>query len=623
MSLNNIVSPVPSVFHHARPSSYAHITLAVQQKTGTKPPANLMREEDNMELDLEGGQPPMVRRRLSINHSSPLREPANGSLGYPPTPPSSRRRNLELPSAFEPDAEGDSGERAMSESPEPDVEVDKPVESTENEADKLSISSPPLKPHFPLLRPETGLTEDGLRLLPPRPKAEQKEIYEMLSKAIMVRREWERQTREQRVNPILVDNLMRNEETEAKPSTSTPEDVMKDVRERLLSPPKEEQLLSIRSALASKFAIQQESLAEKQERLRREYFELNEMWLRHCAHLDTLYKTNEINDSMTQGGRVTRRSSQALGDVIRSDLEMEQILASLGNEDMTDPNHLAVRNVATIPDMISVEKGRVDYVFDDTNGKVDDPATFYDPRSGFHDWTPEEEKIFYNKYADHPKQFGIIASFLEHKTSVQCVLYYYIHKKRLIDFRNAANMTTTKRRGKGMRRHGKQKGNALLADVQQADRSRPASRGRRRGRGGAVADVGRPRGAETPPSTAGGEPLDGRLRRRRAAVVAAQKLDLEDSQSVVSFFYARSSEAWSYLNARTLTMPPLLRRKRGAGENQGPPLKLRAVRRRLARVRSVKAAILLLLRAGSQREQRRLGLNQKEVRILLAIASLR
>ncbi len=210
-----------------------------------------------------------------------------------------------------------------------------------------------------------------------------------------------------------------------------------------------------------------------------------------CAGLDCTTKASVMEETTAITGRTTRRSAATLGDAVRSDLEMEQILATLGNEDLTDPHHLAVRNIAVIPDMISVEQGAVDYIFDDTSGLVKDPATYYDARTGFYDWTPDEEQIFIAKYADYPKQFGAIASFLPHKSQAQCVLYYYLHKKRLVDFRTAVNIGNGKRK-KGVRRGGKQKGNALLADIQQTDSQKPPGR-RRRGRPPANPEAKAPR----------------------------------------------------------------------------------------------------------------------------------
>ena len=106
------------------------------------------------------------------------------------------------------------------------------------------------------------------------------------------------------------------------------------------------------------------------------------------------------------------------------------------------------------------------------------------------------------------------------------MLYYYIHKKRLIDFRSAANSAANKR--KGTRKGRKRKGNALLADIEQTDSQRPAGRGRRRG-------GGRGRGGGVQPV----EESDRPKRRRAAAlaagpkIVMAKEMEMDDSASVV------------------------------------------------------------------------------------------
>jgi len=116
--------------------------------------------------------------------------------------------------------------------------------------------------------------------------------------------------------------------------------------------------------------------------------------------------------------------------------------------------------------MISVKNGKVDYLFDDTCHRVENPTEYYAPEAGIHDWTEEEKKIFLDKYAAYPKQFGIIANCLPNKTSSQCVDYYYLHKKGLIDFRKVVSKFSSKRRRRGA---GKRKGNALLTDIQKHD----------------------------------------------------------------------------------------------------------------------------------------------------------
>jgi hypothetical protein len=147
---------------------------------------------------------------------------------------------------------------------------------------------------------------------------------------------------------------------------------------------------------------------------------------------------------------------------------MEQIIASLGVEELTDPSYLAIKNVAKIPDMISVTEGSVPYLFDDTNNIVDDPSEFYGASSGQDYWTEEERDVFLNEFAAHPKQFGLIAQRLPNKTAAQCVTYYYLHKKQGVDFKKAVMQYGTSRRRKNGRA-SKQRGNALLADIRRHD----------------------------------------------------------------------------------------------------------------------------------------------------------
>lgn len=279
------------------------------------------------------------------------------------------------------------------------------------------------------------------------------------------------ESREQRANHILIDNKNDSVWPELRTSSNSlikngDEIIMKDVEEN-----------GLHSKLSNYLAGTATFIAEKQERLKKEYMELHEKWLANCSRLDCILKSGVSEELVIVTGRATRRSV-VTSDAVRSDLEMERIIASLGNEDLTDPNQLAVRNVATIPDMISVINGVVEVTVDNTSVRVNNPEEFYDSRSGFIDWTEEEERIFYEKYSEYPKQFATIASFLAHKTTAQCVLYYYIYKKRLVDFRKAANMGVNKKRRGG--RPGKQKSNALLADIQSRDEEKPR-RGRRKG----------------------------------------------------------------------------------------------------------------------------------------------
>ncbi|KAF5368925.1 hypothetical protein D9758_002882 [Tetrapyrgos nigripes] len=352
-----------------------------------------------------------------------------------------------------------------------------PADSDTSE-DAQTRSSPPISqrptavhaPTIPDLRPED---------IPKMTDA--KDIRGALRVVVMTRLLAERRTRQQIVEPVLVTNLNLPPGPFPESESGTSPEVLLD---EMTSPENEatqrrsEKFGQIRGGLVERFEARQVALKDKVQRLTEEYLDLHERWTAHCAVLDEQAKSKAnvlfpavgpapVPPPPPVTGRTTRRSAASLGDAVRSDFEMEQIIASLGYDEATDPSQLSCRNVAKIPEMISVVKGKVDHVYDDNNLLVEDPVLYYAPQTGINDWTEEEKQIFLDKFLAYPKQFGAIAKFLPNKTTAQCVDYYYLHKK-LINIKEivANNAPGRKgRRGKG----GKRKGNALLTDIIQHD----------------------------------------------------------------------------------------------------------------------------------------------------------
>ena len=58
-----------------------------------------------------------------------------------------------------------------------------------------------------------------------------------------------------------------------------------------------------------------------------------------------------------------------------------------------------------------------------------DASEFYKERIKMPYWSLEEKQIFIEKFTQCPKNFGYISSFLENKTTEQCVQFYYMTKK--------------------------------------------------------------------------------------------------------------------------------------------------------------------------------------------------
>jgi hypothetical protein len=274
----------------------------------------------------------------------------------------------------------------------------------------------------------------------------------------------DQQRRDDRVNTILMENLSISRVADDEPPTSQ-EKLVDHVSTKRLNPNGDDHFLAAKSWLCARFERRQAAFSEKSQRLQAEYQALHKRWRRHCASLNEQARPVE-SDTAPVSGRTTRRTAANLGDTVRSDLEMEQIIASLGYDEATDPNQLSARNLAVIPDMISVT-GKPQVFFDDTNHLVHNPNEYYAPYTGIHDWTEPEKELFVDKYAAFPKQFGTIAEYLPNKTPSQCVDYYYLHKKKLIDFRRVVSQFAPNKRKR--RRTGKQKGNGLLSDIRQHD----------------------------------------------------------------------------------------------------------------------------------------------------------
>ena len=297
------------------------------------------------------------------------------------------------------------------------------------------------------------------------PLSDAKSKADALRIVVMTRLLFDHQSREERIDPVLMANLSIASPPEVHP-TSNPGMLLIKMNTGQALVNRMSSFASTRPSIVMYLEQRQALVSNKIARLREEYLSLHENWVAHCTALNEQQKTLASEHEMQHGGRTTRRST-AITDAVRSDFEMEQIIASLGNDDATDPNHLSMRNLAKVPDMISVVNGKVDYLFDDTADRVENPSEYFAPDAGIGEWTEAEKKIYLDKFAAHPKQFGVIADALPNKTTGQCVDYYYLHKKRLINFRQVVSQfAPNKRKRRGM---GKRKGNGLLADIAMHD----------------------------------------------------------------------------------------------------------------------------------------------------------
>jgi nuclear receptor co-repressor 1 len=87
------------------------------------------------------------------------------------------------------------------------------------------------------------------------------------------------------------------------------------------------------------------------------------------------------------------------------------------------------RNFLKMPALIIDEKEKRSTKFVSKNGLIEDPVLVEKERAVINPWTHEEKEVFMQMLASFGKDFSKISSFLQHKTTADCVEFYYKHHK--------------------------------------------------------------------------------------------------------------------------------------------------------------------------------------------------
>uniref|UniRef100_A0A8C5CB31 Nuclear receptor corepressor 2 n=1 Tax=Gadus morhua TaxID=8049 RepID=A0A8C5CB31_GADMO len=133
-------------------------------------------------------------------------------------------------------------------------------------------------------------------------------------------------------------------------------------------------------------------------------------------------KQRELQERMQS--RVGQRGSLA-SSAARSEHEVSEIIDGISEQENTEKQ---MRQLAVIPPMLfDAEQQRIKFI--NMNGLMGDPMKVYKDRQVMNMWSEQEKDTFREKFIQHPKNFSLIASFLERKTVAECVLFYYLTKK--------------------------------------------------------------------------------------------------------------------------------------------------------------------------------------------------
>uniref|UniRef100_A0A2A4K491 SANT domain-containing protein n=1 Tax=Heliothis virescens TaxID=7102 RepID=A0A2A4K491_HELVI len=123
--------------------------------------------------------------------------------------------------------------------------------------------------------------------------------------------------------------------------------------------------------------------------------------------------------------REERERFHRLGARVKSEAELEEIADGLHEQEHEDKK---MRSLTVVPPLLrDPSDATPKYV--DTNRRCMDMESEHKELQLRNVWSQAERELFREKYLQHPKNFGQIASFLPRKSVRDCVRFYYLSKK--------------------------------------------------------------------------------------------------------------------------------------------------------------------------------------------------
>ncbi|CAO2817844.1 unnamed protein product [Amaranthus hypochondriacus] len=185
-----------------------------------------------------------------------------------------------------------------------------------------------------------------------------------------------------------------------------------------------------------KFLRRKQSLRFKERVLALKFKTFHHLWTEDLrllslrSHRSKPPKKQDLSSRTLQIGSHKHRSSirSRLASPGSSSLVPTTEIINFTSNLLSDSQVKVYRSSLKMPAMILDEKERMTR-FVSTNGLVEDPCAIEKERSLINPWTAEEKEIFMDKLSIHGKDFRKIASFLDHKSTAECIDFYYKNHK--------------------------------------------------------------------------------------------------------------------------------------------------------------------------------------------------
>ncbi|KAJ4793075.1 Nuclear receptor corepressor 1 [Rhynchospora pubera] len=190
--------------------------------------------------------------------------------------------------------------------------------------------------------------------------------------------------------------------------------------------------------IKEKLAVRKRQMKFKNQVLALKFMALRQLWKEDMRLL------NIKNNFTKSGKRVSLSSvpSQCTSQKLRSSVRSR--LASSDDNSILVPSTEIIeysskllsnscikqyRSYLKMPSLIVDNKEKENRRFPTKNSLIEDPVLFEHDRSMINPWTPEEKEAFMEMLATFGKDFTKISSFLDHKTTADCVEFYYKNHK--------------------------------------------------------------------------------------------------------------------------------------------------------------------------------------------------
>ena len=200
----------------------------------------------------------------------------------------------------------------------------------------------------------------------------------------------------------------------------------------------------VRDAVKDVLRRRRAAVADKQLTLAVTYLKRREKWrVRMVAadrtRLEKMYGVKPGGKLPTPGSRGSGRLNSSMAGVAKSDYEEMQILQQLQRVE-------ALKSIIKLPPQVLDPEERRLAAFKSRNALVEDPVAEVDALKLVRPWTAEEKKTFHEKFASFGKNFKRIATFIDGRTTADCVVYYYQRQKTDDGFKGRRRALAKKKR---------------------------------------------------------------------------------------------------------------------------------------------------------------------------------